>query len=249
MRKIIYFFCFAIALTLNSCGVNSNLMFKDLRKESKAMDSIPLIPEESYRLGINDRFSFELFPQNGEQLIESTTQIESKIIEYTIKADGSVELPIIGDVHLKGLTIEECENKLEQLYSRTNNKPFIKVKVLNKRVVVFPGNGASATVVQLNNENTTLLEVLALAGGIAERGKSNSIKIFRLINNERVVYDVDLSTVEGLKYTDMVIQANDYIYIEPSKEFTKEFLQQAAPIIGIITSSMAIITVIIQLNK
>lgn len=256
MRKITYFFCLAFLTVLisTSCGINSNLMFKDLNKEAIAADSIPLHPEENYRLGVNDRFSFQLFPQNGEQLIESNngnvlTTKESKSLEYTIQSDGTVELPIVGDVYLKGLSLKECEDTLEELYSKTNNNPFIKIKVLNKRAVVFPGNGSDAKVVDLINENTTLMEVLALAGGIAERGKSKSIKIFRLVNNERVVYEIDLSTVEGLKYTDMVIQANDYIYIEPSKEFTREFLQQSAPILGIITSSIAIITVITQLNK
>lgn len=244
------FYFFLLIITLSSCGINSNLMFKNINESDVVIkDSIPMTPLESYRLDVNDRFTFDMYPQDGEKLVEKTneiTPITSKKLEFTIRQDGKAELPVIGDVHLAGLTIEQCEDTLEYFYAFTNKNPYIQVKVVNKRVIVFPGNGGEAQVVELENENTTLMEVLALAGGIAERGKSRSIKIMRKNGETREVYEIDLSTIQGLPYSDMVVQANDYIYIEPTKELSRGILKEVTPLIGIITSSLAIITIFSQ---
>jgi polysaccharide export outer membrane protein len=87
------------------------------------------------------------------------------------------------------------------------------------------------------------MEAIAQAGGITERGKSNTIKLMRRENGERKVYKLDLSTVEGLKYVDMVVQANDYIYIEPNADIAKETVKEVAPIVSILSSALIIFTV------
>ena len=106
-------------------------------------------------------------------------------------------------------------------YSREYQEPFIQVSITNQRVIVFPGNGSDAKVIPLLNANTTLMEVIAQAGGITDRGKSNTVKLMRRANGERKVYVMDLSVMSGLKFADMVVQANDYIYVEPQQIFPK----------------------------
>ncbi len=126
--------------------------------------------------------------------------------------------------------------------------PFVQISVTNRRVIVFPGNGGDAKVLYLANNNTTLLEAIALAGGIAERGRASRIKLIRKNDNgQRQVYRIDLSTIEGLKYTDILVQANDYIYIEPVPEIGRELLKEVAPIVSLISSAAIVISVISKL--
>ena len=117
----------------------------------------------------------------------------------------------------------------------------------NQRVIVFPGNGSDARVVQLTNPNTTLLEAIALAGGIADRGKANTVKLMRIENGERIVYVMDLSVIEGLKFTDMIVQANDYIYVEPAPELGKEVIEKIIPVTSLITTFILLVTFIANL--
>lgn len=228
-------------------------MFKE-EKNSKVVieDSIPLKPSEEYKLAVNDKISFTLTTKNGEKLIDrqvlENNGNTSKEIEYIIKKDGYAELPIIGNVLLKGLTIQESEDILESKYALSYKAPFIKVTVTNKRVIVFPGNGSDAKVVLLSNPNTTLMEAIALAGGITDRGKAKSIKIMRKVGEERLIYKVDLSTLDGLMYADMIVQGNDYIYIEPSNQISREVLQEVTPILTILSSAVILITVLTNLN-
>jgi polysaccharide export outer membrane protein len=92
------------------------------------------------------------------------------------------------------------------------------------------------------------MEVIALAGGIAERGKSEKVKLMRVENGIRKVYTMDLSSIDGLKYADLIVQANDYIYVEPREQVAKEFLNNSAPILSLFSSVLVIFTVITTLK-
>ena len=229
-------------------------MFKSPKGEHAINDTIPMYPKTDYRISIEDRLSFTLSTNDGSRLIDQMSGINTgansgnAMTDYVVRKNGKVELPMLGYVQAEGLTVEQFEDTLQYLFSNAYQDPFVQVKITNKRVVIFPGETGKASVVQLINENTTLMEALAQAGGIAERGKANSIKIMRRENGIRKVYTVDLSTIDGLKYADLVLQANDYIYIEPVPRLARELVKEMAPVISIFSSALVIFTVISNLK-
>lgn len=240
---------------MQSCGINSNLMFKSPKGARQVSDSIPLKPIAEYQISKDDKFTFMLYTNEGERIVNEMAgmnkdAIAKAEIEYVVRTDGTADLPILGATRVAGLTVKQCEDTLSKLFEAKNgyNKPFVQIKLTNQRCIVFPGNGSAAKVILLQNNNTTLMEAIALAGGIAERGKASKVKIMRSENNERVVYNVNLSTIEGLKYADMIIQANDYIYIEPKEQVTQETLKVIAPVVSLVSSALVIITVISTLK-
>lgn len=245
----IVFSIFGLLLLATSCGVNSNVMFKEA-KGAEVKDSIPLTPVEDYRISVDDKISFNLYTNDGKRIVESLTGIEEQSrwsrleTEYLVRNDGTAKLPIIGYVHVEGLTVEECEDTLAKMYSAQYNSPFVQVRITNQRVIVFPGNGSDAKVIPLINTNTTLMEALAQAGGITERGKASKVKLMRKINGERVIYVIDLSTVDGLKYVDMVVQANDYIYVEPTPDLSKEIAEDVLPVVSILSGALIVFSVV-----
>ena len=213
-------------------------------------DSIPLTPIEDYRISSDDKIAFTLTTNDGKRIVEELTGIseESRRLpletEYLVRTDGHVKLPIIGMVKLDGLTLSQCEDTLAKLYSEQYQDPFVQVRITNQRVIVFPGNGSDARVIPLLNTNTTLMEALAQAGGITERGKASTIKLMRKVNGERVIYRIDLATIEGLKYVDMIVQANDYIYVEPTPDLSKEIAEDIVPIVSLLSSAIVIFSAI-----
>lgn len=239
---------------LNSCGINSDIMFKTPKGVEERTDSIPLRPATEYQISPDDKFSFTMYTQNGEQILRnmtgvSTINVGSQAQEYLVRRDGTAEVPVKGAIRVSGLTVHQLEDTLASIYYREYQNPFIQVELTNQRVIVFPGSGGEAQVIPLQNNNTTLMEALAMAGGIAERGKSSHIKLMRTDGQTRVVYVLDLSTVEGLKYADMVVQANDYIYVEPNERLGSEVLQSTAPLFTIISSTFLILTIFLNLNN
>lgn len=243
-----------LILFLSGCGINSNIMFKEAKgEEIVKSDSIPLNPREDYRISVDDKITFALSTNDGKRIVESLSgvgelnRVQGTTQEYLVRKSGFVELPVIGEVNVAGMTIAQCEDSLEFHFSKEYQDPFVQVKVTNQRVIVFPGNGADAKVVPLMNNNTTLMEAIAQAGGITERGKSRSVKVMRREGNVRKVYKIDLSTIEGLPYADMVVQGNDYIYVEPNPELMKGVVREIAPILSIFSSALVIFTVFTNL--
>ena len=100
---------------------------------------------------------------------------------------------------LAGLTLDEAERKIEAAYESEYVDPYALLQVVNNRVLVFPGEAGQATVITLQNQNTTVIEALAQAGGIRQRGRSRQIKLIRQRGGENLVYHMDLSTVDGLR--------------------------------------------------
>jgi polysaccharide export outer membrane protein len=247
MRKLLFFIGFSILIS--GCGwLNPNIMLKTDKdfQYTKFSDTVNL---KEYRLSPNDLIEFSLYSNNGFKLVDLTSlnsanmgyRFESSQ-QYLVEADGLCKLPILGRIKVGGLTMKEVEVTLEEKYATFYKDPFVIVKVLNKRVIVFPGSAGDAKVIPLENNNTTLIEAIALAGGIADDGKAREVKLIRENGDKHDVYLIDLSKIEGIKQASMVVQANDIVYIEPRRKVSSKLVQELAPIVSILTSIFIIIT-------
>lgn len=247
--------CAVVMFLIQSCGINSNLMLKTEKDyEFADIDSMNVTKNE-YKIDVNDILQFRFFTQKGQRILDiATTSVPGQqnqlfnpnnSLNYVVQRDSLVNFPAVGEVNVVGMTIREAEKYLEELYSDLYVSPFVQISVTNRRVIVFPGNGGDAQVLYLANNNTTLVEAIALAGGITERGRASKIKLIRKgENGERQVFRIDLSTIEGLAYTDILVQANDYIYVEQVPEIGRELLQEVAPIVSLVSSAAVVISVI-----
>jgi polysaccharide biosynthesis/export protein len=169
---------------------------------------------------------------------------------FPVLADGTVNFPELGFISVVGLTVIELQSKLETLYSEFYHEPYVSLEVINNRVIVFPGSGGDAKVIPIENNNVTVIEAIAAAGGIAKRGNASRVKLIRRTfketgDVESKVYLMDLSTIEGIQMANMTVQSNDIIYIEPVPELGREILQELQPIISIVSGMALIYTVFI----
>ncbi|GIV27211.1 MAG: hypothetical protein KatS3mg027_1025 [Bacteroidia bacterium] len=216
----------------------SNYKFADLN------DSLSRI---SYLLAPNDIISFQIFTNDGFKMVDVINNAQASFFvkaEATIEQDGTVKMPMIGRVKISGLTVPEAEKKLEALYSEFYIKPFVRLSVNNKRVIVFPGNSAQAKVIPLQNNNTTVLEAIALAGGIPEDGKAYKVKLIRTLpDGKSLVYLLDLSTIDGLSKGQTTVLANDIIYVEPRYRPLQAFVRDVSPLVSLLLSTLIFLRV------
>lgn len=202
----------------------------------------------------NDRLLFRLFSNEGAKLIELTAGISENqnggaillSFTYVVQPDGLIELPEIGLVDLAGMTIQEAQNELEIKYTQFYKRPFALLEIVNNRAIVFTGTGGLAKVIPLDNQNITVIEALALAGGITVRGNASQVKLVRRFDDRPYeIYLMDLSTIEGIKFANMVVQANDVIYVEPVPEIAAEVLKDISPFVSIV-SGLALIYAVLR---
>lgn len=155
--------------------------------------------------------------------------------QFFVRQDGTVDLPILGVVQVAGMKRLEVEKILREKYSGIFVDPFITITITNRRAFVLAGLGR-AQVVPLPRENTSLIELLALAGGIAENAKSSKIRIIRGDYENPTIKKVDLSTITGLKDAGMIVQANDLVIIDPVTRIAPAILRELAPYLSLFTT-------------
>lgn len=209
------------------------------------------LSRQDYRIAPNDMMNYRVFTNDGFKLIDLANQVNNVFyrndLEVLVESDGSVKMPMIGYIQLAGLTIKEAEKLLEDKYSEFYVKPFVTLRVNNKRVIVFPGNNGVAKVLPLANNNTTVLEALALSGGITEDGKAFKVKLIRNYRTAKPqVFLMDLSKIEGLAAGNTIVLANDIIYVEPRYRLARTLVTELTPIITLLSTSLIIYGLIIK---
>ncbi len=254
LRKLKNITCLLLVASLVACNYNSSVMLKTDKDYS--FDPAPLNESVEYVISPSDVIEFKLYTNDGSILVDFTAIKEQSVttsgvtnFRYLVEFDGLVKLPVIGRLALKGKTIKEVEELLEQKYSKFYIKPFVQVQVVNKRVTVFPGGSSKARIIPLTNNNMNLLEALGAVGGLTELAKAKRIKLIRGSLKDPKVYLFDLSKIEGIKEIDFVLQANDIIYIEPRTENLQKIIRDVAPIISLIASTLTLVLVINNINS
>ena len=246
MRKILV--ALVVISAFSSCRIlRPSLMLKTPKDYvfDKANDSMTV---QDYHIAPTDAISFRILSNEGFKLVDisnsgaggNSVGLTQSTIETTVELDGTIKVPLIGRVKVQGLTLREAEQMLETRFTEFYVGPYIILKVTNKRVVVFPGNAGVAKVVPIPNNNTTVFEALALAGGITEDGKAYRVKLVRKTDLKPRVYLMDLSTIEGLKQGSTIVQANDIIYVEPRIRFGQRISAEILPYLSILTTGFLI---------
>lgn len=236
-----------ILISMNSCKILRPNLMLTTPPNYKYADLNDSLTKLTYILSPNDIISFQIYTNDGFKMIDAinSTQLAYFVrAEVTIEQDGTVKMPMIGQIKITGLTIKEAERKLEELYSQYYVKPFVRISINNKRVIVFPGNGAQAKVIPLQNNNTTVIEAIAMAGGIPEDGKAYKVKLIRTLpDGQSLVYLIDLSTIDGLSKAQTTVLANDIIYVEPRYRPIQAFVKDITPITTLLLNILIFIRV------
>jgi polysaccharide export outer membrane protein len=63
------------------------------------------------------------------------------------------------------------------------------------------------------------------------------------MNGKREIYKIDLSTIQGLKQAEMIVQSNDYIYVDYKPRYASAILQEVGPWLSLVTTALAVIVI------
>ena len=252
-------------LILDSCTINSNRMLRTPKNYDFDIMNFELNNLE-YKIDINDQLTFQLYTNNGSQLINLFSEISSGRVQnqrmmqnnnnvsgsgslYLIRQDSLVEFPIIGDINLVGKSVKEAELLLESMLSKFYVDPFIVLGVSTKRIFLFNGSsGGEAAVIPLTFNNMTLFEVLATGGGVRETNSSKKIKIIRKSKEGIKIFNVDLSTIDGINQGNIIMQSHDIVYITPNFNLGSEIIQDINSVFSFISTISILLLTLNQLK-
>lgn len=139
---------------------------------------------------------------------------------YSVDEFGNIDLPVLNDIYIEGLTINEIQflllSKLSKYFD--TETLFVKAQLSGIKFTVI-GEGGGGQYYLFQNE-ANILEAIALAGDIDVFGKKTEVQIVRQHPQGVKYYELDLTSKEVVNNPMYFIQPNDIINIKPMKQKT-----------------------------
>jgi polysaccharide biosynthesis/export protein len=157
---------------------------------------LPPIPDPNsgaYRLGSGDQVRIIVF--GDEQLTG----------QFRVDASGDIALPLIGNVHVAGLTTRELEHSVAAALDRRGlyNKPSVAAEVTDYRPVFILGEVAKPGQYPFQ-PGMTVVTAVAVGGGFTYRGVDN---VFSIVRTEHG------TAIEGRAGRQTLVQPGDVITV------------------------------------
>jgi polysaccharide export outer membrane protein len=107
--------------------------------------------------------------------------------EVQVRPDGKISLPLLNDVQAAGLTPEQLRANINERAGTLIEDPTVSVvvKAINSRRVYITGQVGKPGIYPLS-ESTTVLQLIAMAGGVDEYADSKKIQIIRTENGKSI---------------------------------------------------------------
>jgi len=145
-----------------------------------------------------------------------TTQSQPRQQTYIVDSHGDINFPLLGRLHVGGLTLEELTGMLEQKIGRDVQDPIVKAELINFKVNVA-GEVHKPGAVPITTSRFSVLDALTAAGDLTEYGERNNVLVIREENGQRTHTRLDLNSAETLSSPYFYLKQNDYVYVEPNK--------------------------------
>ena len=167
----------------------------------------PVEREETYRLEAPDEIEVAVIPQ---------TELNRKV---TIRPDGKISLPLIGDVFVENMTPMELTDKLTKEFSKYAKNPSVSVIVtgFNSKKIYVIGEVFRQGAYPYTG-TMSVFEAVEEAGSFTRRASLGRVILVRGDLQNPKVIDINLKKIieEGVKENDLHLQAGDIVYVPPN---------------------------------
>jgi polysaccharide export outer membrane protein len=184
---------------------------------------------------------------NGEIASANTSSAREK--GYRVDVDGKINFPILGEIHVEGLTVGQLTEKIQNLIIEGNyiKNPLVSIEFLNFKYTVLGAAGRTGTF-NVTGDRITLLEAIANAGDINTRGRIDNVAVIRESGGEIQVYNHDLRSKEIFDSPCFYLQQNDIVYVEP-KYMKKDNEEKSWQFFTALTSIASIVVSLLWVLK
>jgi len=231
MKKILSILC-TVMLVLSSCSsVRDFYYFQDAQAGdvNKVLNAAQIVKIKPY-----DKISILVTSKDPQlaamyNLMSSYNRLGQTnaayssggyISYYTVDEQGNVDFPILGKIHVAGLSRTEIAEKVK---TRIITSPeglknaTVTVEFADLHVGVL-GEVKSAGVVPIDRDQFTILNALEKVGDLTQYGNRKNVKVFRKIDDAIHTYEVDLTNFGEMCSSPVyMLQQGDIIYVEPNK--------------------------------
>jgi polysaccharide biosynthesis/export protein len=214
-------------LVFGSCTSQKELMYLSNLDTASIQQFFPM-ERPDYRIQYQDILYVDIFTMNPEMnaLLNPSSGTSSYntyrddsniyIYGYTVSDSGNISIPILGDVRVTGLTIDEVNSAVEFKAKQYLKGAVINVKLLSFKFTVMGEVNRPGSYTNFNNQ-LTVLDAIGRAGDITDFGNRKHVLVLRPAKKGTATYHIDLQDKNLLQSEGYFLLPNDIVIVEPIK--------------------------------
>lgn len=164
------------------------------------------LTDEEPPLGTGDKLSVSVY--NGAT--------EKSKTEFTLDSSGEIDLPYIGAVVAAGKMAPQLKREIQaRLADGYLVNPIVSVTVqeINSRKISISGQVQKTGTIKFT-PGMTIVEAIALSGGLTPMARANAIKVTRKVNDKNQTYVIPYEMINEGKRPNFPMMPGDQVYID-----------------------------------
>lgn len=241
-----------VALSAASCVTSHKISYlQDMKHESQIelenkFEAV-ISPYDELEVIISCFDSDLAKPFNIYSAAQGAIRNNNQDLGYLVDQNGNIQLPVLGEIHVSGLTRLQLQEKVQKLLIDGGyiSDPYVMVRFKNFKIFFLGADGGKA--ISITNERCTFLEALALGGDLSLYTKRNKIAVMRQIDGVMVTRYLDPRSSDVFNDPFFMMQQNDFIITKANghKNFLDSF-SQWSPFFTILSTVSSIASIFLM---
>jgi len=175
-----------------------------------------------YRIQVNDVLSIRVlgldeatsrfFNVESQSNLMGVNEAALYVNGFSVDKNGQVQLPTVGRIKVQGLTMGEAQDLVQRKINEYFTSATVILKMVSFRVSVL-GDVSRPGAYLIYNNQVTVLEALAMAGGPNEYADKSHVTLMRQSDRGVQALYIDLSGTNVLSSEYYYLLPNDVVYV------------------------------------
>ena len=232
--------CFMVLTIISSCVSAKDVPYM---KNADIVDLTPsrglydakIMPKDLLTITVSTLNADASAPFNGgsTSIVAQGNSNTASTQGYLVDNNGDIEFPLVGKIHVAGLTKTLCQEAIRERiapYLAKTERPLVTVRMSSYRITVL-GEVKGPGVIPVTTEKISVLEAIASAGDLSIYGRRDNVMLIREDSNgQKSIHRLNLNDANIINSPYFYLQQNDVLYIQPNK------VQASNAVFGPITS-------------
>lgn len=259
-KTLIYSAIAAILMGFSSCKTKHDLAyFEDLQNSqagtlTTAQHTNRLEPENELIINVTSSVPqasvmFNLPYTNVATAGSTQTNTSPQVKTYEVDNKGDIDFPVLGTIHVAGMTTYELKAYLEKRISEYVKDPIVSVTMCGYRITVIGEVGSPHTIIT-SADRYSILNALGDCGDLTEYAKRDNILVMRQTADGKIEYGrLDLHSSDITQSPYFWLKNNDVVVVDPNnvKQDNSKYNQNSAYKLSVVSTITAMSASIISL--
>lgn len=175
------------------------------------------------------------------------SQSGGTLLPYKVDNNGEITYPVLGRIHVEGMTVSELKDTLTTLISQSIKDPLVNVHLQSFNVTVL-GEVKAPGQFTFSAERVTIFDALGRAGDMTTYGIRDNVLVTRETNGKLEFARLNLNDASIYSSPFYYLQQNDVVYVQPHK--ARAVSSQNIPLyLSTLTTLGSLTTVIISVIR